>query len=344
MSNPDARVIAEVLEDAYGLPGALLERLPIGQVTVNYRARLGRRVLFVKHYQSGADLAAEQAAIGQSRLAGEHRVPVASVLPSIGGQDITQRGPVAVSVWEWRPGTVVQDGLNPVQQRAAGAVLGRLHNAFADHPAGRRPSTKLDKWMRPNVGRLEETIDKLLGIAGERAQQDTFDEEALRTLAERHAVLPRIPDLLAGLPPLTSQVLHGDYSAVNLLFDGDELTAVLDFLPPDPFLAAYELGRIAFDVRTVVLDEDWITSGTRLVAAYLETNPHLPTADVTACARAALLQLLTSLYGVKQHYLRPGLLQDDLDEFWLLRHAASMRLLERLDEVEAALTQVARHR
>ncbi|MEJ8654784.1 hypothetical protein WKI65_43800 [Streptomyces sp. MS1.AVA.3] len=152
------------------------------------------------------------------------------------------------------------------------------------------------------------------------------------------------PSFWPAFPPLTCQVLHGDYSAVNLLFDGDTLTAVLDFLPPAPFLVAYEVGRIAFDPRTVVLNNDWIAAGVNLVGAYLDTNPHLPAADVTACARVALLQLMTSLYGVKQHYLKPGLIQQDLDQFWLLRHAAASRLLGNLDDVENALAQVAHRR
>ncbi|MCM2431089.1 phosphotransferase enzyme family protein [Streptomyces sp. RKAG337] len=339
--------LTAVLASAYGLHGAVLERLPVGQVTVNYRAHVGNgdQVLFVKHYQgSESDLGAEQAAVDQTQLAGLHQVPVASVRPSVNGDTVVRQDGIAVSVWEWVPGTVVEDGLNPAQQRAAGTTLGRIHTAFADHPAGSGPSAKLEKWLRPDIDKLEATAVKLLGIAGERAQRDAFDEQALRTLAERRAVLHRIPELLDGLPPLTTQVLHGDYSAVNLLFQGDELTAVLDFLPPDPFLVAYELGRIAFDPRTVVLDEGWIAAGVNLVGAYLETNPLVPAADVTACARVALLQLMTSLYGVKQHYLKPGLLQEDLDQFWLLRHAAAQRLLAGLGEVESALARAAHHR
>ncbi|WP_307853150.1 phosphotransferase [Kitasatospora sp. RG8] len=346
MSDPAAQPdLTAVLAEAYGLPGAVLERLPVGQVTVNYRARVGDRLLFVKHYRDGVtDLGAERAAVEQTRLARLRRVPVAAVRPAAGGATVVRHGSTTVSVWEWMPGAIVDSGLNPAQQRAAGAALGRIHSAFADHPAGRRPTAAVDDWLHPDLGLLEATVDKLLGIAGGRPRRGEFDEQALRTLTERREVLRGIPELLAGLPPLTTQVLHGDYSAVNLLFQGDELTAVLDFLPPESFLAAYELGRIAFDPRTVVLDEDWITSGVNLVGSYLETNPLLPAADVTACARVALIQLLTSLYGVKQHYLKPGLLQPDLDRFWLLRHAAAQRLLDHLGDVESALAQAAHRR
>ncbi|MGY3677452.1 phosphotransferase enzyme family protein [Streptomyces sp. TE33382] len=342
MPTTETTAITTALERDYGLPGAVLERLPIGQVTVNYRAQFpDPMVLFVKHYPAGADLAAERSAIAQSRLAGEHGVPVATVRPSRLGQTVTEHDGHAISVWEWVEGRTVEDGLNPAQQLTVGRALGTIHCGFADHPAAANVSSKLERWMNPDLQKLEASVDKLLGMVNERAQRDAFDEQALRTLAERRAVLHRVPGLIADLPPLSTQVLHGDYSAVNLLFDGDTLTAVLDFLPPDPFLTAYELGRIAFDPRAVALHEDWITSGVRLVGAYLETNPHLPAADVRACARVALLQLVTSLYGVKQHYCEPGLLQDDLDGFWLLRHAAAQRLLEHLEEVEAALGEAA---
>ena len=136
-------------------------------------------------------------------------------------------------------------------------------------------------------------------------------------------MLGRIPALLDGLPALTTQVLHGDYSPVNLLFDGDALTAVTDFRPPDPFLIAYDLGRMAFYPNTVTSSPDWPGAARTLIAAYLEASPPATADDIRCCARVALLQLLTSLYGVKQHYLKPGLLQDDLDHFWLLRHRAA---------------------
>ncbi|MGW6603904.1 phosphotransferase [Streptomyces sp. NPDC055036] len=124
----------------------MLERLPIGQVTVNYRARVDDRVLFVKHYQSGAaNLGAEQEAVDQTQLAGLHKVPVAAVHPSIDGDTVVRRNGIALSVWEWVPGVTVEDGLNPAQQRAARRALGRIHTAFAGHPAGSDPSARLEK-------------------------------------------------------------------------------------------------------------------------------------------------------------------------------------------------------
>ncbi|WP_445189127.1 phosphotransferase [Pseudonocardia sp. Cha107L01] len=69
---------------------------------------------------------------------------------------------------------------------------------------------------------------------------DDFDEIAARTLVERRAEWERIPDPLTGLPELSCQVLHGDYSSANLLFDSEALAAVVDFSPPG--LAARRCG------------------------------------------------------------------------------------------------------
>lgn len=334
--------IAEALAYSYGMEVTEAARLPTGQGTVNYRVACGGRQYFVKHYPNGTDLDAEAQAIALTGLVARHGIPAPGLFPAYGDRKIARHGSTAVSVWEWIDGHTVTDGFTPAQQEAAGETLGRIHSLFASRPESARPSAELDTWLTPDLVGLEATIDKLLALIAERTEHDDFDRAAEQTLAERRQALTRVPAILSGLPRLSTQVLHGDYSAVNLLWDGDILRAVTDFRPPEPFLNAYELGRIAFDPRTVVLDDNWIECSTRLVRSYLSTNPHAHIDDARSCGRVALLQLLTSLYGVKQHYLKPGLIQSDLDAFWLLRHRACLRLLERLDEVEAALEAATR--
>ncbi|MDP9843630.1 homoserine kinase type II [Streptosporangium lutulentum] len=234
--------------------------------------------------------------------------------------------PPAVSVWEWMPGHV-STLLSPPQLAAAGTALGRIHALFAglpgsapaEGPAGQR-------WRDIDVDDITATIDQLLEtIAGriDAGDGDAFDVEAQRTLLERRDQLVHVPELVAGLPAdLTVQVVHGDYSPVNLLFVGERLSAVLDFRPPDPFLLAYDLGRMAFYPNSVTGDADWLGAAATLIGAYRQEHPAVAAADVRTCGRVALLQLLKSLYGVRQHYLKPGVFQDDLDAFWLLRHRA----------------------
>ncbi|WP_327048327.1 phosphotransferase [Microbispora sp. NBC_01189] len=333
--------IASVLADRYGLAVQDLVQLPIGQGTINYRATCADREVFVKNYPSGTDLRKEAEAVQLSELAHRHGIPAATALRNRSGQVIDATTLAALSVWEWMPGQVVTE-LSTAQYEQAGHALGRIHALFAGLPASATPSPEAEKWRHVDLSGLVATIDTLLGVIARRAADgltDAFDIEAERTLTERRAMLPGIiPKLLTELPrKMTTQVLHGDYSPVNLLFTGDTLSAVLDFRPPEPFLLAYDLGRMAFYPNTVTGDPHWQDAARTLITAYRTTNPAVPEADIRTCGRVALLQLLGSLYGVKQHYLKPGLFQDDLDEFWLTRHRTADTMLRYLPETDALL-------
>lgn len=347
-TNSARDAIAAVLADRYNLTVQTIVQVPIGQGTVNYRATCDGRDVFVKHYPPGTDLGAEQRAIFLSDLARRHDVPTAPVMANRDDQLIDATTPHAVSVWQWMPGHVVTIP-NTEQNADVGDALGRIHAVFARLPESTGPAPQADNWLRRDPASRETMIDQLLDIIAERTRTgiaDTFDLRAQQTLAERRAMLARITELLTELPSgLTTQVLHGDYSPVNLLFTDNGLTAVVDFRPPDPFLVSYDLGRIAFFPHTVTSTPDWLRSAHTLITAYLNANPTVPDADILACGRVALLQLLGSLYGVKQHYLKPGLFQHDLDEFWLLRHQTVTTLMHHLDDTDQVLADIiaARH-
>ncbi len=335
----DGNAVADALAIAYGLIPVGVRRLPVGDATVNYRAVCAERTVFVKCYLPGTSLTAELLAIRLSETAGRAAVPVARVLPSRTGEVLATHGELALSVWDFIDGHPITTGLNRLQLQAAGMALGRLHRCFAALPASLRPAPQTRAWLSVDLSELVRTVDQLLAIIAARDAPDTFDLAAVHTLRERRAALARVPALLADVPPLTSQVLHGDYSVLNLLFSGDDLAAAVDFRPPDPFLIAYELGRIALDPRAVALTPDWLDGACVLIEAYLTENPRVSRNDVAYAGRIWLVHLLTSLYGVKGHYLQPGLLQGDLDEFWLLRHRAAQILWEHLADVEDALSR-----
>lgn len=342
--NADVDKVAALLVAEYGLSPKRLSRLPIGQGTVNYRVSCGDRNVFVKCYPIDVDLPAELEAIALSELAGRNGVPVAAVVPTVASEPISTREPLTISVWEWVEGRTITDGLTAAQHHGAGVALGRIHAAFAALPASSGLAPQVASWRSVDLTGLSATIDRLLAIIAERKAHgaaDDFDTTAEQTLAERRTMLQHIPSLLSELPELTAQVLHGDYSPVNILFDGDKLTAVVDFRPPDPFLIAYDLGRMAFYPNTVTRDQTWLTAAATLICGYLQTNPTVSVIDIRACARVALLQLLGSLYGVRQHYLKPGLFPKDLDEFWLLRHRTASILLEHLADTDDLLSELA---
>lgn len=330
-----------LLRRHYGIAAGAVERIPAGSATVNFRVESDSGTLFVKRYTAGTDLPRQRSAIGLARLAGRHGIPVARIRYGIGGQVLSEDPGGALAVWDWASGTARQQGLGPTEAAQAGIALGRIHRAFAPMP-GHLPD-RAGPWFDLHPEAVAARVNELLAMVaeGRRAGSgDPFDDIAERTLAERREQVRHLAGLRRGLPPLTRQVVHGDYALPNLLFDEGRLSCVLDFGPESTFLPAWELGRIAFDPRTVG-GERWLGSARALVRAYVEEDPGVAAGDVSGCARVALIQLLRSLFGVSDHYRGTALLPADLDDFWVARHRAAGILLEHLEEAEAMLAELA---
>jgi hypothetical protein len=124
--------------------------------------------------------------------------------------------------------------------------------------------------------RVSAAVDRLRELVGARlagGQGDGFDRLGADTLDERAGQLARLSGLRSELPRLGWQVLHGDYTLANLLFGGERLSAVLDFRPPEPFLVAYELGRIAFNPDSIATDRGWLGGARAVLRGYLTRCP-----------------------------------------------------------------------
>lgn len=117
------------------------------------------------------------------------------------------------------------DALTPAEISSAGAVLGRLHRALAELPAGGRQTPRL-AWDGPAwVKRLEKVEQAILA----RPVLTASDEIALARAQAQRAWLTA-PDCRHSddlLDPL--QVIHGDYHHRNLFFANQQVSAIIDW-------------------------------------------------------------------------------------------------------------------
>ncbi|WP_293577519.1 phosphotransferase [Phaeobacter sp.] len=342
---PDEAAVLALLSDAGGISPFQVERIPHGQGTVNYRVdtRTGR--FFVKSYFPGADLVAENAAIALSERARQAGIATARPVCFGTGRFVVQNEDTAISVWYWVDGQMRTQGLGPSALHDIGNVLGQLHKALHGQANSRACADKTDRFLATRPATIHDQIDRIEAAVQSRIGKiggTDFDHVAVRALAERRAQLERLPGLMQSLPALSSQLVHGDYTTLNLLFEQDRVCAVLDFRPPEPFLVSWELGRIAFNPDLIAAGGDWLTPAKCVIKGYLDADVGLAREDILFCGRVALIQLLKSLYGIKQHYIAPAPLQDDLDRFWADRHLSVNRMLAQLDEIDAMLISVTR--
>jgi homoserine kinase type II len=208
--------VADILA-LFGLGGSpTATPIAAGTVNTNFAIDLGagrgeRRFLRINEGKTRDDVVREAAIIEHVAARG-----VVTPRPARGpdGQAFAVWQGAFVSLFPWVEGrTLTRAQVGPVHAKAAGRALGQLHRAGADY-GDRRP------------GRYEaDEIDRRMAtIVGSHASKDPVLAAAVGVLAPALAALhaDRARDLPQGL-------IHGDLFIDNVLYQGDALTALLDF-------------------------------------------------------------------------------------------------------------------
>ena len=312
----------------YGREVRSVTRIARGFGTANWRVRGAAAEYFLKQYPLGADAAAEAAALELSRTVRAAGLPVPQVIPTVAGELLCRDGHLTLALFDDCPGAAPGVPLSRRGMVQAGRTLGRLHRCLRDRP-GRCDTSAV--WLALDPGRKRANFERCLEVIERKRTKDDFDRRTAPLLRRRLELLPRAAALLASLPPLASQVVHGDYNIQNLLFRDGELVAVVDFGPPDLFLPAFEIGRAALDPETVAKDPEWMAGAFAFAEACCRANPGIGRADLRFAPQVWAIQLLRSEYGVREHYFGPVERQVLLDRFWFLRCEAAETILHHLD-------------
>nr|WP_206441107.1 phosphotransferase [Streptomyces boncukensis] len=313
----------------------------IGTETLSRRVRLsdGRRVL-VRQYRAMADLERIRAAWEMSELCRVARVPVPRAWRSWDGEVLTSFADAAWVVSEEALGRVVTEPMTVARAQHIGLMLGRMHRALVacPPPAHGRPA----RWHTADAESAA-ACSELLLIRAAAQHNLRLDQLNAQLDQRRRDLRTHVPRLRAGLPgDLVAHAAHGDFTRTNLLAQEDLITAILGF-HGEVCVLAWELGRAAFDPRTVANSPSWMRFALRLIGAYRAENPGLPLADLRACARIALLDLLFSFDGATTGGHRRFVRTDaDARQRWAECQITIRRLLASLDDLESALVAVGR--
>lgn len=331
--------VADVLASAYDLEVRRLRPGPDGTSTRNYLADVGGgRVWFVKTYPNAdrAELERERAAVTLAAFAADGDVPVPPVLPTTGGELLHTAPAPAMSVWQHLGAAeTAEGGLSGKRWEAVGQVVGRLHRRLAGHPAAipaRLPGARLR-----DLDHDRRRFRALATTYAPRSGADDFTAWARQAIDERLTWWPTLARLLKGLPPLTIQVIHGDLASPNLLLAGDRVAGIIDFRPPAPQSAVWELGRIGCDPRTVVARDDWPQGLARLATAYHHAYAAVPPDELVATVRVAIVYTAASAYPLSEPLENPAAVNPTLLTYARARHRAARLLIERLAEAEDML-------
>jgi homoserine kinase type II len=328
---------ADVLEDRYGLVAAVIEPVHMGTDTINRRVLTDNGLrLFVKQYRSMDDLDAARNAWDMSEYCRVAKLPVPRVWPDANDNLVTIAGGSAWAVVEEAPGRVTTSAMTIPLAEHIGVVMGRMHRALAAYPLPKR--VQQTRWrsepIEDAVARCDTVMARATRQGHDRLGQLRVDLDHRRTNLRTHAAGLR--ELLP--TTLVEQALHADLSRTNLITLADAVTGIIDFRCSSA-MPAWELGRAAFDPRTVATSPEWPACALAMVKAYSSEHPSLPAQDVRVCARIALLYMLFSFYGATTaEYDLPQEAEADLQRHWSERQIAIRRLLSELEGLEDELT------
>ncbi|TCC38485.1 aminoglycoside phosphotransferase [Kribbella speibonae] len=331
--------IADALRDAYGVHAAELHHILAGTNTVNYRVvdENGRR-WFAKIYRG--DLERERAAIELTEFARDGEVPVPAVRRTLDRDVLCARVPM--SLWEFVDGETAEGGLAGARWQAVGTVLGRLHRRLAEHPAA--PPTRQPAVGVRDVSKAPRSFDRIIDGYASHTRLRPFEQWAWEAAKERRGLLDRASAILAELPVLTVQIVHGDLASPNLMLRGDEVAAVIDFQPPSPRFIAWEIARIGCDPRTVMLGDDWIDGLADLLLAYRGEHPAAHVDDLVSSVATGCAYTLASTYPLAEPLDDPSAVTPSLELYARARHETALVMLERLPDVQDRLRERLRSR
>lgn len=257
--------------------GLVLVPVHAGTVNTSYAVTLasGERI-FLRLYEQQDVEGARQEAVLLATLAARH-VPTPCPIARSDGEPVTVVRGKALVAFPFLPGTTTpQASVTVAHTRAVGAALARFHGAVFGLPAA-----------EGRFGR-----DALLALArGFRTHSSCSVRDIAPFLV---AELSRDDGVAARDPSLPGGLIHGDLFRDNVLFVGENLTALLDF-------ESAQRGTFVYDLAVVFLSWcygasfDWALARA-LVEGYEEVRPleELEWAGLFAEARFGCLRFATT--------------------------------------------------
>lgn len=287
------------LAAAFGLP-PVTELRPIAEGTINSNFEIvagDHYFLRVNENKSEDDVAYEAELVGAFAaggvptpaplLARDHRRYAALGVapdPALAAANSNLPPTKWVSIFPWRTGHHILDITAPIA-RALGAALARLHLAGLGLP------------RRPSIYDHDHLVKRFAGFAG------SPDPELAHAISVLQRELSFAHAQAAVRQAATHGVIHGDLFRDNVLWEGGEIVAVLDFEQASGGSLAYDLavclndwcwtGEIRFDLVKAMLD------GYQSVRPLTDADRAALLIEVRASAARFTITRITDVYLAK---------------------------------------------
>jgi homoserine kinase type II len=237
---PEEALQARALLAAWSLGEVLgVEPVPGGATNRVYRVESATGSAFLRVYKRAERSLAERehALIAHVRA---HGLPAPAPIAARSGSTVVEQQGSVCALYEPAAGSqLCGSELSPGQVSATGSLLARLHRALAPLQDSGYLHWTLSWDGAAWCQRLDVVEQSLLA----RGSADETDRWALERLRAQRAWLRRPECRQSYRPRSPAQVVHGDFHDANLFFDGERVSAVIDWEQAAFMPRGYELAR-----------------------------------------------------------------------------------------------------
>ncbi len=331
------QLILKLLKEHWNIPATQAEKLPLGSANC-YRVSSEKEQYFLKEFQSDfqADDITREASLTNYLL--EHGIPTARFLPTISGQMYIIYEGHCICLEEYIVGKPFgyYDFPKKFLKKEA-AMLGRIHQCLSEYDL---PKGMEENWIQSfSVSETKEKYDELLDILEKHKSDNLYDkikEELLykKELAEYCDGLKKYYD---GISYVST---HGDYQGCQLIFEGDEIKAVIDFSSAKKLPAVWEVMRsyLQSSENSRANAKIDVQEFAGYVKEYMKYFP-LTETDLKAMPYVYLFQLARSRFGYAQYLTSDSEDRDGLIKFAFWRTAICKEVKENAELIVNTLLE-----
>ena len=306
------QTVSDLLSRHYGIYPISANKLKLGTANC-FQVFDGNKYYFLKEFQSSFS---ENTVVQEAKLleylsvAG---IPTTRFYKTLNNEFVINYQNHIICLEEYIEGQAYDyDDLPLELLPQVGKMLGRLHQVLKDYPL---PIDMSDKWLASfSAENMIAQYDTLIKIA-ESKVDDKNKDQIIDDLQYKKQLAIRCEDYKEYYNGVTYCSTHGDYQGCQLIFDENEIKAVIDFSVASCLPVTWDIMR-----SFVQSSSDCRMNGTIDFAAfydyvreYLKFSP-LTKRDLIAMPYVYLFQLARSKYGYPQYLNsdsedREGLLQ-----------------------------------
>jgi homoserine kinase type II len=213
----------DVLPNWLGGPPAALTPVEGGTLNWNFRVSTTTGAYLLRCHRDNLESERIEGEHSLLAWAGARGIPAPVPIASRDGRTLIEVGARRWSFARWLPGRQLpRASLSSVQVRALGSAHGHLQALLATHPESHGATLS----MRWDPARSLDALTRLADLARDRGEPGWLIDGIThqRDLFARVPVQP--PEVFTSLP---CQLLHGDFHDQQVLFDGDRVSAILDW-------------------------------------------------------------------------------------------------------------------